>query len=264
MIYSGNTYINEIHYQGYTISKIYACGGELVWGNDMNTIKYKGEYINGEVFILRCDGDPEITLFDVQTDSPSIITDLTAATFYPCAEYLGYEVLAAADRLRRVEMKEGVGAIGQGAFSHSSGLTEAIIPDSVTAIGSHAFESCDKLSGLTIGSGVTTIGDFAFSGCSSLDNDLYLPNIDKIKTGAFKGCSKLKSVTIGSGCTRIEGNAFGDCTGLTSVIVEATTPPYCAPYAFNNITCQIYVPQASVDAYKAAWSEYSGLIQPIQ
>lgn len=259
MINSGNTYITEIHYQGYTIKKVYACNGELVWGED--GLKYKGEYSNGEVFTLNCDGDPEITMMDVQIDAPSI-ANLSAATFYPCAEYLGYEVLSAANNLKRVEMLEGVKSIGQGAFDHSSALTEVIIPDSVKTIGSHAFENCDKISALTIGSGVTTIGQQAFSGCSSLDNDLDFPNIDRINTSAFRGCSKLKSVNLGSGCTRIEGNAFTDCTSLTSITVNAVTPPYCAPYAFENTTCPIYVPCDSADTYKTtyAWNSYASRI----
>jgi hypothetical protein len=259
MINSGNTYITEIHYQGYTIKKVYACNGELVWGQD--GLKYKGEYSNGEVFTLNCDGDPEITMMDVQIDAPSI-ANLSAATFYPCAEYLGYEVLGAADNLKRVEMLEGVKSIGQGAFNHSSALTEVIIPDSVTSIGSFSFKDCDKLSALTIGSGVTYIGSTAFSGCSSLNNDLDFPNIDRINASAFRNCSKLHSVTLGSGCTRIEENAFTNCTALTSVTVEAITPPYCAPLAFDNTTCTIYVPCDSVDTYKTtyAWNSYASRI----
>lgn len=264
MINSGNTYITEIHYQGYTIKKVYACNGELVWGED--GLKYKGEYSNGEVFTLNCDGDPEITMGDVQIGAPPI-NNLTAARFYPCAEYLGYEVLGAADRVVRIEMLEGVRSIGEGAFNHSSALTEVIIPDSVTSIGSFSFENCDKLSALTIGSGVTYIGSTAFSGCSSIDNDLYFPNINRINESAFRNCSKLHSVTLGSECTRIEGNAFTNCTALTSVTVEAITPPYCAPLAFDNTNnCPIYVPSDSVSAYKTAsgWSTYASRIQPIQ
>lgn len=44
-----------------------------------------------------------------------------------------------------------------------SGLTNVIIPNSVTTIGGSAFESCSGLTSVTIGSGVTSIGNYAFS-----------------------------------------------------------------------------------------------------
>jgi hypothetical protein len=42
----------------------------------------------------------------------------------------------------------------------------------------------------------------------------------------------------------------------------AIVPPTLGSYNFNK-TPVIYVPQASVDAYKAAWSELANKIQPI-
>ena len=43
-----------------------------------------------------------------------------------------------------------------------SGLTNVIIPNSVTTIGGSAFESCSGLTSVTIGSGVTSFGSKAF------------------------------------------------------------------------------------------------------
>jgi hypothetical protein len=54
---------------------------------------------------------------------------------------------------------------------------------------------------------------------------------------------------------------------LTSVTCEATTPPTCDSYAFDNTNnCPIYVPSQSIDTYKSAtnWSTYADRIQAIQ
>jgi hypothetical protein len=57
------------------------------------------------------------------------------------------------------------------------------------------------------------------------------------------------------------------CSGLTSIIVNATTPPKLSnSNAFNNTNdCPIYVPSGSVNTYKSAsgWSTYASRIQAI-
>lgn len=60
-----------------------------------------------------------------------------------------------------------VTGIGENAFS-GSGVTQVIIPNSVTYIGEYAFYMCFDLTSVFIGSGVRTIGDFAFCFCSYL------------------------------------------------------------------------------------------------
>ena len=58
--------------------------------------------------------------------------------------------------------------------------------------------------------------------------------------------------------------AFGSCSGLTSITIEATTPPTIGTNAFYRTNdCPIYVPSGSVNDYKAVWSSYSSRIQAI-
>lgn len=230
-----------------------------------SNLKYKGDYNNGQSKYVECDGVPSITVWEVQNDVPSTIDNLTGATFYACCEYIANHILGAAYNIERVDIKEGVLSIGQGAFKVSSALTTVIIPNSVKYIDTNSFAECPNLSALTIGSGVTEIGEGAFSGDSSITNDLNLPNVTKINTAAFQGCSSLNSVNIGSGVTRIQGSAFRGCSGLTSITVNATTPPTLGSMAFDGSTCNIYVPAASVETYKTTygWSTFSDRLQSI-
>ena len=69
------------------------------------------------------------------------------------------------------------------------------------------------------------------------------------------------------GVTSIGGYAFADSDNLTSVTVQATTPPTLDNNAFvgTRFNLVIYVPAESVDAYKVAgnWSNYASKIQAI-
>ena len=124
-----------------------------------------------------------------------------------------------------------------------SAMTEAVIGNCVTSIGSSAFEGCRSLTSIYIPSGVTSIGGATFSGCTSLT-----------------------AIDIPSGVTSIGTNTFRSCTSLTSVTVNATTPPSLGGSTFDNTNnCPIYVPAASVETYKAAsgWSTYASRIQAI-
>ena len=111
----------------------------------------------------------------------------------------------------------------------------------VTTIGSDAFVDCDSLTSITIPDSVTTIGEAAFCECDSLT-----------------------SVTITDSVTTIGEYAFAYCYNLTNVYCEATTPPSLGDYVFdyNASDRTIYVPDASVEAYKTAeyWSEYANAI----
>lgn len=166
--------------------------------------------------------------------------------------------------------------IGDSTFSGCRSLTSCTIGNDVTSIGEAAFSSCSGLTSIgAAGSGasveipdsVTSIEWRAFSGCKSLTSVTIPSNVTSIGGGAFQNCSGLTSCTIGSGVTSIGGGAFSNCSGLTSITVEATSPPTLGnSYVLDNTNdCPIYVPAASVYAYKTAqyWNEYSSRIQAI-
>lgn len=92
-----------------------------------------------------------------------------------------------------------------------------------------------------------------------------LQGITSISNYAFFYCISLTSVTIPNSVTNIGSSAFMNCTSLTSVTVKATTPPTLGSGVFysTHVNLVIYVPAESVDAYKAAWSNYADKIQAI-
>ena len=115
--------------------------------------------------------------------------------------------------------------------------------------------------------GLTSIPNSAFNNCTSLAS-ITIPNsVTSIGGSAFYNCASLASIEIPNSVTSIGGDAFNNCTSLTSVTVESTNPPTLGYNVFNNTNANlvIYVPAASVDAYKASsgWSSYASKIQAI-
>ncbi len=159
-----------------------------------------------------------------------------------------------------------VTSIGNAAFVSCKALTSITIPNSVTEIGERAFSSCTALKSITIGNGVTSIGERAFSSCYALTS-INIPNsVIEIGSMAFYYCEALTSVTIPNSVTSVGEKAFDYCNALKKVYCKPTTPPTGGSGMFNNNASgrRIFVPTASVDAYKAAlyWSSYKSDIEP--
>ena len=101
----------------------------------------------------------------------------------------------------------------------------------------------------------------------SFVKEIILPsNVEVINSNTFLHCA-ITTLTIPSTIKKIANYSFSNCNSLTSITVEATTPPTLGgTNAFYNTNdCPIYVPAESVDAYKAAtnWSTYASRIQAI-
>ena len=101
--------------------------------------------------------------------------------------------------------------LGSYAFSGCSGLTNLVIPSSVTKIGSSAFDFCSGLTDIVIPSSVTEIDDKAFLGCSGLTNIVIPSSVTKIGDKAFDFCSGLTNIVIPSSVTKIGDYAFSGC-----------------------------------------------------
>lgn len=139
-----------------------------------------------------------------------------------------------------------------------------------TKIGDYAFNGCDWMTSINIPStlSITSIGQHAFNDCYHLTSFEIPASVTSIGNNAFAYCRGLTSITIPNSVTTIGNGTFFECTGLTSITSLNTTPPTLGTNVFYNVpaTCTIYVPAASVNAYKAAsgWRDRAAYIQPIQ
>ena len=118
-------------------------------------------------------------------------------------------------------------------YAHKDAITSVSFPEGITTIGAYAFVNCDNaaFTTVTIPEGVTALG-----------------------VNAFYNCDGIQEITIPSTVTTIEVGAIYDCkavNSITSYIASPTNLHGFAIYGYKN-TCTLYVPYASIDAYKAA------------
>jgi hypothetical protein len=202
-----------------------------------------------------------------QTDYtiPSQVTSLGDQVFRECAD------------LKSIVIPEGVTSIGFSAFGLCESLEEITIPQSVTSFGTYVFEGCRSLQSvygkfasddhrcLVVG------GKLIAFACVGLTEYTIPSNVTHIEFGVFTDCRSLTSVTIPGSVTFIEDYAFTGCTSLRDITVFATVPPEFPdwmedPAAFDDTNnCPIYVPAASVNAYKqaAGWNKYADRITAV-
>ena len=147
-------------------------------------------------------------------------------------------------------------------------ITSAVIRNGVTTLNyDNGFYYCVSLSSVTIPDSVTSIGNQVFENCSL--KSVTIPDSVTTLGQAFRECDNLVNVTIGSGITSIIGGAFAH-SPLQNITINATTPPsggdtnygIFAKTLIENGNGHIYVPEESVDLYKASsgFSAYSNCI----
>ena len=145
-------------------------------------------------------------------------------------------------------------------YNEREKITNVVIKDGVTSIGSKAFLDCDFLASVTIPDSVTTIGDWAFNRCIGLTSVTIPDSVTSIGSYAFGNCSGLKSVTIGSGVTSVGSGAFCDCGNIELLLCKASVPPRLAEDALRGIpeNTIIVIPQDYEDFYAFSdWMKYA-------
>jgi len=120
-------------------------------------------------------------------------------------------------------------------FAGYTNMTEIVISNSVTSIGSGALKGCDNLTSITVpfvGASPTgylnTHFGYIFGAPTYGDQNSYIPStlkkvvvagISKIASGAFQGCTNLTNVIVSKNVTDIGYGAFQSCSGLTSITI---------------------------------------------
>jgi len=112
--------------------------------------------------------------------------------------------------------------IGRDAFRYSSGLTEIVIPGSITNVGRMAFCGCENLTTVRMEEGVRSISSSAFSVCTKLVTVEFPSTLERIGTSAFSVANALKTVEIPEGVQVIADGAFEGCYQLVSAKIPAS------------------------------------------
>ena len=215
-IFGGNSYTGgmetaQFYTNGYTATKYYI-------PTSLKKVTITGGPILYGAF-SRCAGFTSVTVGDSVTSIGEYAftwcTELASITIGNSVTSIGKDAFTACSGLNAVKIMDmanwceisfGNYLANPLNFTHALYLngelvTELIIPDSVTSIGSYAFADCSSIKSITIPDSVASISERAFSGCSGLTS-IRLPNsVTNIGECAFSGCSGLTSITIVQGNT---------------------------------------------------------------
>jgi hypothetical protein len=167
-------------------------------------------------------------------------------------------------------------------------IEEIILSDNITILNGYTFYSHSLLKNIGVNwEGVTSIGKAALSNCSSFSQNFILrsasqigescfeasgilsivaPSVSSIANYAFRYCNKLRYAVLSKVIASIGSYAFRGCEVMQALVIPVVTPPALGTSVFmspNN--CLIYVPDASVSAYREAsgWSAYASRIFPV-
>lgn len=226
---------------------------------------------------------------------PSQLETIKDRTFFACGSLTEIEIpesvrsiegdaFNGCTALKKVNIPKGLTAISPYCFGSCSSLIEIEIPESVTYIGEGAFKDCSSLERVVIPFGVEKIEGQAFYSCANL-RYLTIPGNLVVPTGLYTYVfgSPIVHTTIWEGSAVIQQAVLSSLIGGTLVLPKtlqvireknlktrfnviycyATTPPTVLSDNALSPECKVYVPDASVDAYKAAnvWSQ--GQILPL-
>ena len=274
VVINNNSGLTEAHYSGTSLSEIYV-GDHLVWPVNETPPTPIGDKItytiSGNTNVIPCNETDIITYQEIMLDIEDKGGDMR-------------DISGMTDAI----LGDCVGEIHPLCFAECPILSSITISDNVTEIDHAAFYNCHSLSSVTIPSGVTIISESLFSGADNLSTVNIPSGTTEIRFQAFYDCLSLVDITIPSGVTKIGDSAFRtsywtpadremynkmmNVANNRVVKCYAQTPPEIGDTVFSIISgsndiaiYKIYVPAASVNAYKAAqgWSEYADRIEPI-
>ena len=148
----------------------------------------------------------------------------------------------------RVDVSEGVTAIGAGAFTGVQ-IKSVTIADTVTGMGPRAFKDCARLRRVALPAGLTAIPEQAFVNCwqlkqvdlpgglTAIESDAFwrsalseinLPEgLERIAEGAFAR-TDLTGIALPASLTSLDPLAFQECCGIAHITVAQGSAAYAA------------------------------------
>ena len=112
---------------------------------------------------------------------------------------------------------DSVEVLSDCAFSSCVNLTEIVLPNTITEMGSYAFAGCTYVKSIDIPDGVTILSEGVFWACSNASEITIPESVTVIGRAAFDGCYNLTEVNIPSNVTIIDDYVFGECLNLVKV-----------------------------------------------
>ena len=144
------------------------------------------------------------------------------------------------------------------------GCKTTVIPSSIKGLNHSCFAGMTSITSLTIPEGVISLGN----GCLRETRivEMVVPDsVTNIDSNAFNNNPAMTRLDIGTGVKIFGGTIVNGNSNLSLVTIRAVNPPSIQANTFQGYSGNIYVPNDSVVAYKAAagWSTMADRIKPL-
>ena len=270
---------------------------EMKYFTSITTLHQRGPYYSPQGCFKNCTSLETIDMRNITVVAEGNFWGCTSLrelkNFHPTAlnvDWRGDYTFCECASLEEIDLSR-VQVIPGCCFTECTSLSNINNMENVRLIGARAFEYCNNLNidlylpnlGNEIGaehySGEIPYRTFRYTKIKSIQNlgkcttiggsDGYAGDWNP---GAFAYCTSLRYAILPDTLTYIRGNAFRGDTALEWIKCLATTPPTLEVtdptdyhYPFYETTCNFYVPDASVNDYKAAagWSSMASRIFPM-
>lgn len=133
----------------------------------------------------------------------------------------------------RVEIPEGVIAIGKEAFAGNTAITAVMLPASIKSIGERAFAGCTALTDVYFPAHMDSIGKEAFRECTALTSAVLPEGITGLEDSTFFQCKSLKRIQLPESLRLIGLFAFEFCESLQAAELPEGLE-YIGQYAFSG------------------------------
>lgn len=155
------------------------------------------------------DGVPVVILSQDDLRNPCFAgAGVTELHLPPTLEIISDKVFSWCKQLTNAVLSDGLKTIGSSAFSGCSNLAQIVFPaTALESIEYSAFAYCG-LTNVVVPNSVTNMGTYVFSNCTSLVSAALPTGMTAIPVGTFKGCTNLVDFTLPAGVVSIGTNAF--------------------------------------------------------
>lgn len=169
---------------------------------------------------------------------------------------IGHGAFSNCSNISEIRLPDSVNSIAAGAFYNCSSLKNIEIPEGVDAIKESTFAKCILLEKVTIPSSVVSIGQGAFLNCALLKEFEFPEGLKTIECNAFQDCYSIEEISLPAGLTTIEEAAFFGCASLKDIKIPASVESI-----GDNVFCQcISLEKINVDKNNKNYSESSGVL----
>ena len=216
------------------------------------------------------------------------MSGLTEITIPASVQSIGLGAFYKCSGLKEVVLPEGVTRTDGSSFKSCSNLQSVTIPNSLKQIENYTFQYCSKLTSINLHDDITRIGTEAFSE-TGLKTVTIPRSVTSLGEAPFRNCAKLtkvywkatnttcsgysdthpfyqstgiKTVVFSGNVEKIPNVAFYNASSLSLIINFSILPQTINANVFYNVnkeTCELWVPEVSMDLYLVAdvWKDFA-------